>query len=65
MLVGDRFEKDGKLYECTSVSDLGIGYRRVKEGVFEATPEVTFEETVPEPEPVKEPVKTTRRRVKK
>lgn len=63
MLVGDRFEKDGKLYECTSVSDLGIGYRRVKEEVFEATPEVTFEETVPEP--VKEPVKTTRRRVKK
>lgn len=63
MLVGDRFEKDGKLFECTSVSDLGIGYRRVKEEVFEATPEVTFEETVPEP--VKEPVKTTRRRVKK
>lgn len=63
MLVGDRFEKDGKLYECTSVSDLGIGYRRVKEEVFEATPEVIFEETVPEP--VEEPVKRTRRRVKK
>jgi hypothetical protein len=63
MLVGDRFEKDGKLFECTSVSDLGIGYRRVKEEVFEATPEVTFEETVPEP--VEEPVKRTRRRVKK
>lgn len=63
MLVGDRFEKDGKLYECTSVSDLGIGYRRVKEEVFEVTPEVTFEETVPEP--VEEPVKRTRRRVKK
>ena len=63
MLVGDRFEKDGKLYECTSVSDLGIGYRRVKEEVFEATPEVTFEETVQEP--VEEPVKRTRRRVKK
>lgn len=45
MKVGDRFEKDGKLIEVTSISETGYGYKRVKE---EAKPiQVVEEKEIP------------------
>ena len=50
MLVGDRFEKNGKLYEVTRVIDENnYGFREVTaEPVFEPVFKPTFEEEVKE-----------------
>ena len=50
-MIGDRFTKDGKTYEVTSENPWGIGYREVKNEVFEV-PEEVFEEPVIEEKPV-------------
>lgn len=71
MNIGDRFKKDGKLIEVTSVYDWGYGFKEVAEE--EALPEDTVfdfpAEEVQEPkeeiqEPKVEPKKVVRRRKK-
>lgn len=53
MNIGDRFHKDGKLIEVTSVERWGYGYREVEEEVFKATKEPVFKAEEPK---LKEPV---------
>jgi hypothetical protein len=53
MNIGDRFYKDGKLIEVTSIERWGYGFREVTEEVFKATPEPVFKAEEPV---VEEPV---------
>ena len=72
MNIGDRFKKDGKLVEVTSVNDWGYGFKYVTE--VEELPEDTVfdfpaeseeevkEEVKPIEVPVEKPKKVVRRR---
>ena len=64
MNIGDRFKKDGKLIEVTSVNDWGYGFKEVVEE--EALPEDTVFDFPAEEvqEPKVEPKKVVRRRKK-
>ena len=75
MYIGERFVRDGKLVEVTSINTWGYGFREVSSETFKATAdepvkaeEEVFPETIePEEEPEEKPVvkRTTKKRTTK